>query len=191
METQASIVRHFFHGLSWKATFVQGIIAIIFGAIFIFKPFSALTILTVMIGAFFCASGILTLATGLKITHGRMAAIIYGLFSIIAGLLVFMQPWLAEMVIILMIGVWAIMTGVGQIMLSLHSKISASPARWLIGFSGLCSLIFGIILIMRPGVGLLAVALIIGIYLMMFGFFLVSLAGLTRKLAKSGDAASE
>ncbi len=41
--------------------------------------------------------------------------------------------------------------------------------KWLLGFSGLTSVIFGILIALWPGAGLLTVIWLIGIYAIVFG----------------------
>jgi len=45
--------------------------------------------------------------------------------------------------------------------------------RWGVGLAGLLSLIFGVILLVRPGAGLLAVLWLVGIYAIAFGLSLI------------------
>ncbi|MBV9616460.1 MAG: DUF308 domain-containing protein, partial [Ktedonobacteraceae bacterium] len=61
--------------------------------------------------------------------------------------------------------------------------------RWGLGLAGLLSIIFGLILIVHPGAGLLAILWLVGIYAIVFGVSLLVYAfqvrSRTRTLAPS------
>ncbi|MDB5059860.1 MAG: hypothetical protein JWO59_3332, partial [Chloroflexi bacterium] len=48
--------------------------------------------------------------------------------------------------------------------------------EWLLGLTGLLSVIFGLLLIIFPGAGALTVVWLIGIYALLFGVLLLGLA---------------
>jgi len=55
----------------------------------------------------------------------------------------------------------------------LHREISN---EWLLGLSGLASVLFGILLMAMPGAGTLAIVWLIGVYAILFGILLLGLA---------------
>ena len=56
--------------------------------------------------------------------------------------------------------------------------------EFLLFLGGLASVLFGLILMVRPGVGALAVIWLIGVYAVVFGIILVGLAFRARSFAK-------
>jgi uncharacterized membrane protein HdeD (DUF308 family) len=55
--------------------------------------------------------------------------------------------------------------------------------EWLLVGSGLASVIFGVIAAVFPGAGILALIWLLGIWLIVFGVFLIALALQLRQLA--------
>jgi uncharacterized membrane protein HdeD (DUF308 family) len=61
--------------------------------------------------------------------------------------------------------------------------------EWLLVLGGLASVLFGLLLITRPGAGALAVLWLIGVYAIIFGIILVSLAFKVRGFAQRVEKA--
>ena len=68
--------------------------------------------------------------------------------------------------------IWALVTGIMEIISAFVGPGSAGQ-RWGLGLAGLLSIIFGIILIVFPGAGLLAILWLVGIYAIVFGIALI------------------
>ncbi len=79
------------------------------------------------------------------------------------------------------IAVWAIIIGVMQIWgaIQLRKEIEG---EWLLILSGLLSVAFGVLLLVQPGAGALAVVWIIGWYAILAGCIYIALAFRLRKL---------
>jgi uncharacterized membrane protein HdeD (DUF308 family) len=101
--------------------------------------------------------------------------IVIGLVGIGAGVATFMWPGLTAITLIFIIGYWAILIGVLQIVAAIRFR-KAIDNEWLLGLSGLLSIVFGLLLIVRPGEGALALVWLIGSYAIIFGVLLIALA---------------
>ena len=81
---------------------------------------------------------------------------------------------------------WAIARGVMEIVVAIRLR-KAIDNEWTMGLSGLLSIGFGVLLIARPGAGALAMAMVIGIFMIVIGTAAVALSfrlrGLKTKLA--------
>jgi uncharacterized membrane protein HdeD (DUF308 family) len=72
-----------------------------------------------------------------------------------------------------LIGAWAILTGVMEIAAGLSLPISKD---WLLTLAGLASIVFGVAVVLNPGVGAVAIVSLIGLYGLLFGVTLIALA---------------
>jgi uncharacterized membrane protein HdeD (DUF308 family) len=74
------------------------------------------------------------------------------------------------------IGGWAILAGLFKIIAAIRIR-REMKGEWVLGLNGCVSILFGLILILNPGTGVVAVAWLIGIYAIFIGI-LLSLLGL-------------
>jgi uncharacterized membrane protein HdeD (DUF308 family) len=100
---------------------------------------------------------------------------IVGLLGIAAGILTFAWPGITALVLLLFIAFWAIAIGVMQIVgaIKLRKEIDN---EWLLIFCGVLSVLFGLILIVQPQTGALALVFLIGFYAILEGIGLVALS---------------
>ncbi|MHC5537515.1 DUF308 domain-containing protein [Singulisphaera rosea] len=74
-----------------------------------------------------------------------------------------------------MVAAWAVATGVFEVVVAAHLR-GAIAAGWLLALVGILSIGLGVLLILRPESGALAVAWFIGGYALGAGILLLALA---------------
>jgi len=169
----------------WWLLLLRGIAAIVFGILAFIWPVITLLTLTLLWGAFALADGILALWGAISGPGGqagsRVWLAIVGICGILAGLLAFAWPGITALVLLVFIAVWAIIIGVMQIWgaIQLRKEIEG---EWLLILSGLLSVAFGVLLLVQPGAGALAVVWIIGWYAILAGCIYIALALRLKKL---------
>ena len=162
----------------WGWIALRGVAAIAFGALAYASPGATLTTLVIFWGAYALVDGALALVGGFTMRdNGKplWAMIVIGLIGIGAGLATFMWPGLTALTLIFIIGYWAILIGVFQIVAAIRLRKTIDN-EWLLGLSGLLSIVFGLLLIVLPGAGALALIWLIGSYAIIFGVLLIALA---------------
>ena len=82
---------------------------------------------------------------------------------------------MTALVLLYFIAAWAIVTGAAAIYLAIDLRKEIT-GEWALGLAGLLSVLFGIVLIARPGAGALAVVFLIASYAIVFGILLLLLA---------------
>jgi len=155
----------------WWTWILRGVIAFLFGLAIFTRPVVSTSVLVLLFGAFALAGGMLALIAGLStIGQGKYwwAIIIEGFIGIAIGFLTFFIPGITALALLVVIAIWAILTGVFAIIGAISGD-TESKHRWLQGFSGLISIILGLILLASPAVGILAVVWVLGIYAMIYG----------------------
>ena len=175
---------------NWWAFLFRGIIAVVFGLVAIFMPVAAFLSLVFVFGAFALVDGIFTIISAFTSnakSENWWWLILEGLFGILIGVLTLVQPTAMGGAWLLLIAVWAIVTGVLEIITAIRLRNEITGEFWLI-LGGLFSILFGIFVAMSPVAGAYAVGFIIGIYALMFGIVLIMLALRLRKHAARATA---
>lgn len=150
---------------------MRGVIAILFGAAIFSRPIVSAGVLVLVFGAFALAGGALAVVAaigGIGVFRYWWALLAEGLVGIVMGLMTFFWPGITALALVYFIGVWAVVTGVFQVVGAFSGHEWASN-RWLSVFAGLISIGLGIYLFASPGLGFLAVTLGIGIWALVFG----------------------
>jgi uncharacterized membrane protein HdeD (DUF308 family) len=162
-------------GRHWGWVALRGVVAILFGLMALLMPAITLSALVLVWGAFALVDGVLALVAGVRIRdNGKplWALIIVGLLGIAAGIVTFLWPGLTALILLYIIAIWALVSGVFQIIAAIRFRKEIRN-EWLLGLSGLVSVLFGGMLIMQPGAGALALVWVIGIYAVFFGILLL------------------
>ena len=163
---------------------LRGVAAIVFGAIAFLWPGITLLSLTYLWGAYAFADGIFGLWAAIVGYGGDMSSRwwfgIGGIVSILASAVVFFWPGMTALVLLMFIASWAIIIGGLQIYGAIQLRKVVQNEWWLI-LGGLLSIAFGVIMVVQPGAGALAVVWIIAWYAILFGCIYVGLAFWLRK----------
>jgi uncharacterized membrane protein HdeD (DUF308 family) len=168
----------------WWLTLVRGLIWIFFGIMLFAQPAISLAALTILFGAFVLVDGIgsVVSAIGGRESEHRWLLLLAGLAGIGVGLLTFVSPGVTALVLLFYIAVWAIATGLLEIVAAIRLR-KEIEGEFLLVLSGLVSVAFGVLLMARPGVGALSVIWLIASYAIAFGIILIALAFRTRGIA--------
>jgi uncharacterized membrane protein HdeD (DUF308 family) len=166
----------------WWTTLLRGLVWILFGIAVLLQPGISLVTFTLLFGAFAFLDGIGSVVTaigGRQDYENWWVLLLAGLVGIAVGVLTFVSPGTTALALLYYIAVWAILTGLIGIVTAIHLRKEITGEFWL-GLAGLASVAFGVLLIMRPGSGALAVLWLIGSYSIALGVILVILALETR-----------
>lgn len=162
-------------GRHWGWVALRGAVATLFGLMALLMPAITLSALVLVWGAFALVDGVLALVAGVRIRdNGKplWALIVVGLLGIAAGIVTFVYPGLTALVLLYIIAIWALVSGVFQIVAAIRFRKDIRN-EWLLGLSGLVSILFGGMMIMQPGAGALALVWVIGLYAVFFGILLL------------------
>lgn len=80
-----------------------------------------------------------------------------------------------------MIGAWAIITGLLEIVAAIHLRDVISN-EWLMGFGGVLSIVFGALVVYQPNAGALSLVWLFGLYAILVGISQISLGFRLRGL---------
>ncbi len=176
------------HTRNWWAFLIRGIAAIIFGLLAIFATRAALFALVIFFGAYALVDGIFAIIAAFRRieTHERWGILMLeGVIGVVIGIITFFVPGVTLLFLAYLIAVWALLTGISEIVEAIRLR-EVIRHEWLLILSGVLSVIFGLIMLFVPGAGLLAVTLIIGVYAIIFGIVEIGLALRLRGLEQHG-----
>jgi uncharacterized membrane protein HdeD (DUF308 family) len=169
----------------WWTLALRGAAAILFGVLTFLAPGRSLIALVLLFGVYAIVDGALNLAAAFNRGPGaRQRAgwlVFHGLAGIAAGLVTFFWPGITALGLLLVIASWAVVTGAAAVFAAIRLR-KEIRREWLLGLSGLLSIAFGVLLLVYPTAGALAVVLWIGAYAVMFGLLLVGLGFKLRGL---------
>jgi len=169
---------------NWWYVTIRGAAAIVFGLLALIWPDITLTALVLLFGAYSLVDGALTLgsAFGRRGEGGNRAwLILSGIAGIGIGIITFVWPDVTTLALLALIAAWAIVTGVLDVMTAIRLRREIE-GEWMYIVSGVLSVIFGLLLIIFPAGGALALIILIGSFAIVYGLFLVVLSLRLRKL---------
>jgi uncharacterized membrane protein HdeD (DUF308 family) len=166
----------------WWLVALRGLAAIIFGILAFVWPGITLQVLILFFGAYAIVDGGLAFYAAIR-THGQhaWASVLEGIVGIGAGLVAFFAPVITALALLIVIAVWAIVTGVMEVIAAVELR-HVIRNEWFLIVSGLLSVAFGILLLVQPGAGALAIVWLIGFYAVIFGVGMLAFAWRLRGL---------
>lgn len=171
---------------TWWAIALRGLAAVLFGLLAFFAPGVGLLTLVFLFGAYAFADGILAIAGAVQGRETRRHAwvpLLEGVVGILAGLVAFLSPGIAAVALVYVIAAWALLTGALEIVAAVRLR-EQIHGEWLLGLAGIASLAFGVMLLVAPAAGALAIVWFVGAYALVFGALLIALAFRLRGLAR-------
>jgi uncharacterized membrane protein HdeD (DUF308 family) len=163
---------------NWWTLLLRGVIAILFGFAVLVSPGIALTTMIIFFGVFALVDGVFSVVSSL-FSIGKYerwwATFLGGLLSIAVGVIALMWPGLTALAALWLIAFWAIVTGILQIVAAVQLR-KEMDGEWVLGLSGVLSLLLGILLAFQPGVGVLSLLWLLGIYAIVFGVLMTVLS---------------
>lgn len=163
---------------NWWALFFRGLFAVLFGILAFFWPGLTLTVLVLLFGAYSLVDGIFAIIAAVnapKQMERWWILLLEGVAGVIVGALTFFWPAITALVLLYLIAAWAIVTGIFEIAAAVRLRRTLA-SEWLLGLSGVLSILFGVVLMVMPVAGALAVVWLIGAYAVIFGLLLMGLA---------------
>ena len=169
----------------WSLLLFRGSIAVIFGMLALLWPEITLSALIALFGAYAFADGcvVLVIAVGARGVPGFGSLLLEGAIRVGAALVVFVAfPVMSDVSLAILIGSWAILSGVAEITaaVTLRGELSG---EWPLPTAGVLSVGLGLLMMLRADTGAVALAWLIGLYGIVVGCALIALAMRLRQVA--------
>jgi len=173
---------------NWWLVVVRGVAAILFGISAFIWPSLTLEVLVLLFGAYALVDGVFAIAAGVSGAalsgSSRWFLVLEGIAGVIVGLITFFYPNITATALLYLIGAWAIVTGVFEVIGAIQLRQVISN-EWLLIFSGVLSVIFGVLVFVFPQASALSILWLIAIYAILFGIGFVALGFRMRSLGKT------
>lgn len=146
-----------------------------FGLLTFLLPGITLVTLVLLFGAYALVDGVFNVIASFRTASHHWALLLEGVIGIIAGILTFAWPAITALTLLYLIAFWALFTGILEIVAGIRLR-KAITNEWLLIVMGVLSSLFGVLILLAPGTGALAIVLWIGAYALVFGIILMMLA---------------
>lgn len=162
----------------WWIFLLRGVFAVLLGILALLMPGITFTTLVIFLGAYILVDGVFSVITAIS---GRKTmeywgwVLAIGLLSIVAGILTFFYPFLTGTALIYLVGCWAMLIGLLEIIVAVRLRKVIRGEGWYI-LAGILAIAFGILLLANPIAGAITLTLIFGVYALLFGVMLIWLA---------------
>jgi uncharacterized membrane protein HdeD (DUF308 family) len=147
-----------------------GVAAIIAGIIALAWPGVTILALVILFAVYAFSDAVLQ---GARAFSSRDAGPVFGhlllgLIDIAAGIVAIAWPGATALVLVIVVAVWAVIGGVAEFAVAFAAgETAGTRALFLLG--GLVSIAFGVVLFARPGVGAYTLAVLFGLFALIYG----------------------
>ena len=166
----------------WWVFAIRGIAALVFGVLAFIWPERTLTVLVYLFGAYVLVDGIALLAALIRgepvARRNAWAVAIMGVLGIVIGVVTFVWPGLTALSLLYLVAIWAIAMGAFQVIAAVALRRELDNEFWM-ALGGVVSIVFGALLVVSPGDGLISLVWLVGLWSVVFG---VSSLGLAYRL---------
>jgi uncharacterized membrane protein HdeD (DUF308 family) len=118
-----------------------------------------------------------------KVDEDWWLPMLLGLVSIGAAVVALANPVLTTLVLVMVIGANALVTGVLDIVAAVRLRKEVKD-EWLLALSGIASVLFGALVFLYPLAGAIALVWMVSVYAVISGALLLSLGIRARSLAR-------
>jgi uncharacterized membrane protein HdeD (DUF308 family) len=165
----------------WGGVMLRGVLALLVGLLAIVNPVATVLTLTVLFAVFAIVEGGMALVAGWQASPREGALVLLGLLGVIVGVIGLTNPGLLALTLITWIGIWAAVRGLLELSLAFRLRREIRGEGWLM-LGGALSVAFGVLLLAKPLVGLVAEGTLFGIYCAVLGAALIALALRLKRL---------
>jgi uncharacterized membrane protein HdeD (DUF308 family) len=160
-----SMARH-----AGTATALRGVLAVLFGVIAIRNPQAAASAFVIVFAVYAFADGVLNFVLAER--FGRAGQrwgwyLFAGIATIALGVVALVYPGLTFVTLVFIVGLRAIALGIFDVIAAFAGEEIES--RWLLGITGVLSVVLGILLMATPVTGGAALIWAIGVYAIVLG----------------------
>jgi uncharacterized membrane protein HdeD (DUF308 family) len=176
-----------FYSTYWWIFLLRGIFALVLGVLAIGWPGVTFATLIVFLGAYLFIAGVFAVIGAFaarKTSENWGIFLLSGLLGILFGILTFYNPFATGAALVYLVAFWAIVAGLFEVVIAIRLRKVITGEGWYIA-GGLLTVIFGLLLVANPVAAAVTLTWVFGIYAVVTGVMLVSLAFRLRSRHKT------
>lgn len=173
---------------NWWALLLRGVLGVLFGVTVFIWPGISLAVLVLLFGAYALADGLLAVLGAVRGSAGRdsrWVTFLRGLLGVGAGLVTVFWPRITALALLYIIAAWAIVGGVLEIVAAVRLRKTIT-GEWLLALGGVLGIALGVMLMLFPGPGAVALVLWVGAFAMVVGISLIALGVRLKAWGREG-----
>jgi uncharacterized membrane protein HdeD (DUF308 family) len=176
----------------WWAFVLRGILAIVFGVIVLLVPGIGLIAVLALFAAWAIVGGAAELVGAWRIRGQRQwwVGVLAGLVGLAAGIIAIVWPDRTALALLFVVAAWAIVSGLLQIWIAIRLREQIS-GELLLAAAGVISVIFGVVLLINPGAGILSLLWLVGVIAIAIGGMLFLLGLRLRRIFEQAKQQNE
>jgi uncharacterized membrane protein HdeD (DUF308 family) len=174
-------------GRSWGWAMFFGVVSLILGIIVAFHPKNSVYVVAILLAIWLIFAGIFRIVVAIADsadsagTRWIMAAV--GIVSIVIGVVVLHHTHETVAVVGFLVGLFWLLAGLADFFSGYVSK--GAPGRGFAIFAGLLGVVVGVLALVYPGLSLTIIALLFGLWLVVYGALEIAYAFSVRSALKS------
>ncbi|MCW2645665.1 MAG: hypothetical protein QOG07_3705 [Pseudonocardiales bacterium] len=170
------------HGSISGSLALRGVLAVAVGLVSVIWPSVTLTAVVVLFAVYaFIDAGLQTARAFSSASAGPVFGhLLLGLLDLAAGVVALAWPGITALALVLVIAVWAFATGFLEIAAAFGDGETAGLRAYFV-LSGLVSIALGVVLSASPDIGAVSLALVFGLFAIVYGVSQLVLAAQARK----------
>ncbi|MDT8913772.1 HdeD family acid-resistance protein [Amycolatopsis sp. PS_44_ISF1] len=168
----------------WPLVVARGVFAVLFGILTLVWPGVTVLALAIVFGVYALFDGVSAIVQAFRPGDGaqRAAYALLGVLGVLAGVLALVWPGATVVVLTTLVGAWAVVTGVAEIVAAVRLRRQITGEAFLI-VAGVLSVVAGVLVLVHPIAGAFGIAVLIGVYALLYGVMLIVLGLRLRRLA--------
>jgi uncharacterized membrane protein HdeD (DUF308 family) len=166
----------------WWWFMIRGVLAVGLAMVALFWPQNTIEILVNLLGIYLLVDGIVG-ATGAVRSRGKDGFPVYAIASLIAGTILLFWTGISVRIFLVLVGVWAMLQGVSLFLASRSSDADARSRQSLAIVGGVMA-VAGLILMVWPGTGVVAISWLIAAVALVAGCLLIFVALRLRRISR-------
>ena len=173
---------------AWPLVATRGVLAVLFGLLTLVWPAVTILALAIVFGVYAIVDGVGAIWNATRRGEDgahRVAYVVLGVLGVVAGLVALVWPHITVLALGLLVGVWALVTGISEIAAAVRLRRQITGEFFLI-IAGALSALAGLLILVHPIAGVFGIALLIGVYALIYGVLLLVLAFRLRRHATAG-----